>query len=137
MEISLIKLSDQRFSLAYDSDWEKAMKIKEGEILSYQVIKRRSGPHHRKFFALMRMIFDNQERFSSIDTMREELIIEAGFYETYIDFFGRKKKKALSMSFDNMDQFKFQELYDRVKDVICIHFRFTDESIENHIHQYY
>lgn len=137
MELSLVKQSDNTFMAAFDSDYEKVLKIKTGEIYKCQITKPRSLGHHKKLFALFKLVFDNQERFQHSEDLREQLIIEAGYFETYISLHGEVIKKAKSMSFANMDQFEFSELYERIKDVITIHFRITSEQIEEEIHQYF
>lgn len=137
MEIALVKRSDQSFIAAYDSDYEKVKKIKEGEIYKCQITKPRSLAFHRKMFALYNLVFENQELFDHMEDMRRELTIAAGYFTTYHGLNGELHKKAASLSFAEMDGFAFQELYERTKDVICLHFRFTKESIEEEIHQYY
>jgi len=137
MELSLVKQNDNSLRIAYDSDFDKIQKMKAGEIYKCQVTKDRSGPFHRKFFALIRMVFDNQELFDHQEDLRREVIIAAGFFTTYNGLDGGLVKQAMSIKYDAMDGFDFQELYERTKDIICIHFRFTNESIEDNIHQYY
>jgi hypothetical protein len=137
MELSLVKLPDQTFKAAYDSDYEKVMKVKVGEIYKCQITKPRNYEFHKKYFALINMVYENQELFDNIEDLRSELTIKAGFFSIYHGLDGNIKKKANSISFSEMDGFQFQELYERTKDVICIHFRFTKESIEQNIHQYY
>lgn len=137
MELHIVKQLDGRFIPAYDSDWEKAQKIKIGEIHKCSITKPRNLKHHKMFFGLINMVYDNQERFQHIEDLREQLIIEAGYFETYISLQGEVVRKAKSMSFASMDQWEFQELYERIKDVICIHFRITSEQIEEEIHRYF
>lgn len=137
MEISLVKRSDGLFSVAYDSDYEKAQKVKIGDTYKCQITKPRNYEFHKKYWALINMVFDNQELFDHVDDMRREITIEAGFFNTYHGLHGEFIKQAKSLSFAEMDEFEFQELYERTKDVICLHFRFTNELIEENIHRYY
>lgn len=137
MEFSLVKKSDNTFVAAYDSDYEKVQKIKVGDIYKCQVTKPRNYEFHKKMFALYNMIYDNQELFDHLDDMRRELTIAAGYFTTYHGLDGGLVKQAKSISFAEMDGFEFQELYERTKDVICLHFRFTNELIEENIHRYY
>lgn len=137
MEISLIKKPDNTFVAAYDSDWEKVLKVKTGDIYKCQITKPRNYEFHKKYWALINMVYDNQELFDNVDDMRAEITIKAGFFTTYHGLDGSIKKKANSISFAEMDGFEFQEMYEKTKDVICIHFRFTNKLIEENIHQYY
>lgn len=137
MELSLIKQPDNRFALAYDSDHEKAMRIKIGEVYKCTITKPRNYEHHKKYFALMKMVFENQEHYTNMDQMRKDITKVAGFVNTHVNFLGETVIEAQSINFASMDQFTFNELYERTKDVICIHFRLTNELIEENIHQYY
>lgn len=137
MEISLVKLSDQTLKAAYDSDYERVIRMKVGEIYKCNVVMPRNYKFHKKMFALYNLVFENQELFDHIDDLRRELTIAAGFFETYHGLDGGLIKKAKSISFAEMEEDEFQDLYERTKDVICIHFRFTNELIEQNIHQYY
>lgn len=137
MEISLVKQPDNTFKLAYDSDYEKSAKIKPGDIYKCTITKPRNYEHHKMYFALLNMVFDNQERYQHINDMRNDITIESGFYDEHINLHGDVVKTAKSINFASMDQFAFQELYERTKDVICLYFNFTPESIKQNIHQYY
>lgn len=137
MDISLIKQSDQTFKAAYDSDWEKVLKVRVGEIYKCQITKPRNYKFHKKYWALLNMCYDNQQLFDHIDDLRRELTIAAGYFDTYHGLDGGLVKQARSISFAEMDEFEFEGLYEKTKDVITIHFHFTNESIEQNIHMYY
>lgn len=137
MKITFIKLLNGTFKPAYDSDYESAKKIKLGEPYEFDYKKPRNYLFHKKFFALLNMVFENQERFDNIDVLREELTIAAGFYEIRIGLDGIERKKAKSISFANMDDLEFSELYNRIIDAIVKHFRFEREDILENIEQYF
>ena len=138
MKIALIKGLDNKFSIAYDSDYELAKKIKPNEVYEYEFKKTRNIKFHRKFFALVNLCFSNQETFNNIEHLRKELIICAGHYELIFDLeSGTQKKEALSISFASMDETAFNTLYNDVLNVICDKFLFDKEDVLNNVAQYF
>ena len=112
-----------------------------GDILQAKALDQRNVQHHRKFFALIRIVYDNMpERFDSHfptqDDLRHELIKRAGFYKEYIDLKGNKQYRAESISFDSMGQKRFDELYSRVLDVVVQWFLFDRDVLEGEIMQF-
>jgi len=138
MKIALVKGLDNKFSIAYDSDYELAKKIKPNEVYEYEFKKTRNIKFHRKFFALVNLCFSNQETFNNIEHLRKELIICAGHYELIFDLeSGTQKKEALSISFASMDETAFNTLYNDVLNVICDKFLFDKEDVLNNVAQYF
>ena len=138
MKIALIKGLDNKFSIAYDSDYELAKKIKPNEVYEFEYKKTRNIKFHRKFFALVNLCFSNQESFNNIEHLRKELIICAGHYELIFDLeSGTQKKEALSISFASMDETAFNTLYNDVLNVICEKFLFDKEDVLNNVAQYF
>lgn len=137
MEITLVKQFDNTFKLAYESDYELAKKIKPNEFVKCTITKPRNLKFHKKFFVLLDLVFQNQERFKHKEDLREELIIEAGFFDEYTTFQGEVKRKAKSISFAKMDEYEFNELYNSVLDQIVIHFNFGKEDMIEHLEKYF
>lgn len=138
MKIALIKGLDNKFSIAYDSDYELAKKIKPNEVYEFEYKKTRNIKFHRKFFALVNLCFSNQETFNNIKHLRKELIICSGHYELIFDLeTGTQKKEALSISFASMDETAFNTLYNDVLNVICDKFLFDKEDVLNNVAQYF
>mgnify|MGYP000545448444 CR=1 FL=1 len=117
MEILLVKQLNGSFKPAFDSDYENAKKFKLNEVVKCKITKPRNIKFHKKFFALVNLVFNNQEKINNIDYFREELTIEAGFFEEYTGFNGERKKQAKSISFASMDEFEFNELYSKFIEV--------------------
>ena len=67
MKLTLIKQLNNTFKLAYDSDYDKAKKIKVGEAYECEIKQSRNIKFHRKYFALINMVYDNQEVSRSLD----------------------------------------------------------------------
>lgn len=125
------------FKPAYDSDFELSKKIKLNEIYEYEFKKTRNYKFHRKFFALVNMVFQNQEQYTNIEHLRKDLIIESGNYDLRYDLMGVEIREAKSISFSSMDDIKFSELYNDVIEVIIKYFHFDKDEIIENIEQYY
>lgn len=137
MKITLIKQLNNSFKIAYDSDYETAKKIKVGEPYEFEFKNIRNAKFHRKFFALLNMVFQNQEIYQNIDHLRKDLTIAAGFYEVRSNLDGEEIKEPKSISFANMDNDQFSEFYNAVIDVIVQYFNFDKQDILDNIEQFY
>ena len=125
------------FKTAYESDHEQAKKIKIGEPYEYEYKKTRNILFHRKFFALIKLVYDNQEQYQNIEDLREDLTVEAGFYRITYNLHGEEIKKAKSINFSSMDDTEFSELYSAVLKVIEHYFKFDREEIAEEILRYF
>ena len=136
MKISLVRTLSG-FKTAYDSDFELSKKIKLNEIYEYECKKPRNLKFHRKCFALINMVFQNQEQYTNIEHLRKDLIIESGNYDLRHDLHGVEIRESKSISFAQMDEIQFSELYNSVVDVIVKYFNFDKQDIIDNIEQYY
>jgi hypothetical protein len=135
MDIYFVKTSSTLASPAYDDDKEKFDKLKTGDIFKATVKKVRNPKFHRKYFALINMLFDNQSRFENKEKLRDYLTIKAGFYdETFTDVGILLTPK--SISFDKMDDYEFGELFDITLKVIEKEFGIDNESILDHLNDF-
>ena len=137
MKITLIKKLNGNFIPAYDSDYESAKKITINEPFEYEYKKPRNYKFHKKFFALLNLVYDNQERYINIEHLRHDLIIEAGLYEIRYNFQGVEVYVPKSISFAKMDEIEFNELYSKCIDVIIKYFNFNKQDIIDNIEQYF
>lgn len=137
MKISLVKKLDNSFAIAYPSDYEKAKKIKVGEIFEYETKKPRNYLFHKKFFALINLVFDNQEAYTNIDDLRYDLTIESGFFTRRTNLQGDEVKKPKSISFAKMDEREFNELYEAFLRSIERCFKFDKQDVIDNIEQYF
>jgi hypothetical protein len=136
MKIALIRTLSG-LKPAYDSDNESLKKIKLNQIYEFEFKQPRNYKHHRKFFALINLAFQNQDVYSNIDDLREDLTVSSGYYRMIQDRQGNEIKKPLSISFASMDQSEFNELYSKVCRVIIEWLGVTNTEIEEEITQYY
>jgi hypothetical protein len=137
MKIALIKQLDNSFKAAFDSDYEYIKKLKQGEIYFFEVKRERNIKFHRKFFALIRMVYQNQEHYAFEDELRADLLIDAGYFKTIVSIYGEERKEALSINFASMDQDTFDKMYSDVLDNIVKHFHFDKEEIKINVEKFF
>lgn len=137
MKITLVKQLNGQFKLAYDSDFEQAKKIKAGEFYEFSYSKPRNYLFHKKFFALVELVYQNQEAYSNKDDLREDLTIDAGFYRVTTNLQGNEVKKAKSISFAQMDEIEFNEFYNRFIDAVVRWLKIDKQDLIDNITQYF
>lgn len=109
----------------YDEDFDEKKKLKIGEIYEADIKLVRNPRFHRLFFALINTGYAYlPERaqsgvFKTVEGFRKSVIIAAGFTNVYWNIRERCfVEEAKSISFANMDDAEFRDLYGRCKDVI-------------------
>jgi hypothetical protein len=82
-----------------------------GEIIRIKMYSGRNIRHHRLFFALLQLVFKNQEKYLSLEGLRFAVTIQAGYVEE-IKLSGDKVTlKPKSINFTSMNQNEFAEFY--------------------------
>jgi len=120
----------------YDEDYEAKKKLKNGEVYEAEIKLVRNYKFHKKFFALISAGYSllperTQNGFRSTEGFRAYCIVAAGFYELY---YNPRLKEFVeipkSLKFSSMDNAEFEEVYERVKDVIfgLLGSRITEEQ---------
>lgn len=137
MKLFVVKSLSGTIKPAYDSDYESLKKMKAGEVYECEIKMPRNVRFHRKFFALINLVYQNQEIYTSIEHLRKDLIIASGHYETRFNFEGVEITEAKSISFAKMDEAEFNDLYSSVVDTICKHFHFDKTELVNEVAQYF
>lgn len=106
-----------------DSGGEDALrKIKFGSTVQITVKQPRNVQHHRKYFALLNMVFENQERYATRDELHAALKVSAGIYTPVTLPSGTEVRIPGSIAFHEMDQTEFSEFYDKCCELISKHF---------------
>lgn len=95
-----------------------AIRAKPGDILRADIVRPRSGPHHRWFMALLKTVSDAMGGEWTPENLRLWLKLKAGFVEVY-EIDGKTIIKPRSMSFASMKQDEFSEVSQRMIDLIC------------------
>ena len=63
--------------------WTILAKMKLGDLVTCEIKKVRSPDQHRMFFAVLKTIFENQERYASLESLLDAVKIYAGHYEEH------------------------------------------------------
>jgi len=111
MRIYLTRNADTFVPLS-QQDFENLQRIREGMIIQVDYKKPRNPLFHNKFMSLIRVVFDNQEIYPTIEGVLNVFKVELGHCDT-MDFQGHEIKIPRSISFSSMDEIEFQQLYDR------------------------
>ncbi len=103
------------------SDSNKIQELSNSEPILLKVKHDRNAKLHNQYFALLNLVYQNQDKFSHFDTMRKILEMKSGYY-TMAEFEheGKKHKLALprSISYDSLSGKGFEELYDKVMETV-------------------
>ena len=127
-----VKNTLQGLTPLYPADYDEKKKLKIGKEYEVEIRHPRNYMFHKKYFALLNIGWQNTEVNMPFDTYRRWVTMRAGYYDIYETPKG-KLYEAQSISFGNMDQIKFEEVYSRVLDVIISDLGITAEDVENEI----
>jgi len=103
-------------------------KLKLGQGVTAAIKRHRNPAFHRKFFALLNLAFDAWEPAvatfkgqvvgKNFDQFRNDILCIAGHYEMAVNLRGETRVTAKSISFANMDQIEFEDVYNSVANAI-------------------
>ena len=126
-----------------ESDAEKLASLPQGETIRADIKRPRNIKFHRKYFALLDVLFDlfepavqehkgnpvlkNRERF------RHDIAIATGHYDLVVNIKGEVRAEAKSISFAAMDETEFSKLYSMTINYGLLHIAKgkTAEELEN------
>lgn len=95
------------------ADKEVLEKYKNNAILYVDLRKPRNGKFHRKFFALIHVIYEAQDQYSTEEDLLVEIKLRAGHYQEHVTARGKMMYIPKSLSFDSMDGDEFAVFYDK------------------------
>lgn len=133
MKVLTIKKNGSLFP-AYAEDLIKLGKVPEGQAIEVTIRKARNIQFHRKYFALLKLVYESlPEDFSikandqtieirSVDDLHWHVKFQAGLYDQKVTLGGKITYEAQSISFEKMDGEEFQRFYDSAIDVVCKYF---------------
>lgn len=87
---------------------EVARTYKHGDLVRVDLSRPRNPMHHRKGMALLRILFDNQDRHRNFNTFRTEIKIRLGCYDELVTAAGKIVYTPWRLDFAAMDQETFQ-----------------------------
>lgn len=122
---------------AYDSDNERFKKIPFDVPLEYNVKVPRNPLFHKKFFAMLKMAYENQEEFRHPEHFRKSMMLRSGNSEEEQRCDGEIALVPKSIAFDNMEEYEFQEVYISVLDTIIEYFKWPRKGFEEEIAKFY
>lgn len=101
-------------------------KIGLNDVVSAEMRKPRNPAFHRKFFALLDIVYSNlpedlAEKFKSEEDLLLELKLQTGHREKYRTLGGREIWIPKSIAFSEMDNDEFADFYEKCLDVIYKH----------------
>lgn len=96
--------------------------IKIGDVLRAEITKPRNGKFHRKFFKLLEVAFENQDKYDVFEAFRAEVTMRSGFFIEHHHVTGAISYQPKSIAFGKMDELEFSKLYNKAIDVIIKNF---------------
>lgn len=105
------------FIPADDPSRETWKRYKLGEEYRADIVKPRNYKFHKLCFALLSLTFENQEQYDQFNLFRKMVAIEAGHVEIVTSPDGELFPQAKSLSYDEMDDIEFGELFPKMMDV--------------------
>lgn len=104
---------------AYDAlSAEAISNINLHEIVTASIRRPRNEKHHRKLFALLKVVFENQSLFATTEELLGALKLATGLFDTGKTIEGVPYARPKSISFAAMDQHRFEQWYDKAVNVI-------------------
>lgn len=151
-EIQLIKQPGCKLVPANDVDYEIINKIRNGQLCLAKIVQPRNPKFHRRFFALLNFGYeywnpepieiDGQviEAEKNFERFRKDILIVSGFRTMVVNIKNEVRYEAESISFANMDETRFNEVYQLVFNtiwrlVLSKVSGMTEEIVENTMNQ--
>lgn len=102
----------------YDSDHDLKQRLRVGSTVRCRVSLPRNYEFHKKFFALVRLTYDNLplplvERWNirSVDDMLRRFKRDLGYFTSSVGELGEREIEYRSISFAAMDEEEFERFY--------------------------
>lgn len=107
----------------YASDLENVQKLEVDTDYKVKITRPRNIRHHRKYWALLTLVFDNlpeelEAHFKSVEDLHYEIKLQTGHRDKWVTMGGQEVWRVRSISFEKMDQTEFEAFYDAAVDVI-------------------
>ena len=109
----------------HDSDLDLKKRLRVGSVVRCKVSNPRNYEHHKKFFALVRLTFDNlplplvekwniRNEYDMLRRFKRDL----GYFTNTINEYGEHEIEYLSISFVAMEQHEFEQFYNQCIDLV-------------------
>ena len=111
-------------------------KIKIGTTFYVTYKPKRNYENHKRFFSMLKLVFDNQSFYKDMDNILEIIKFRSGYFDTIITHKGAKHYKTKSISFDTMDEEQFKMFFSKAIDVALELIDIRQEELEDMILRY-
>lgn len=102
-----------------DTGRDMLAKIAAGDIVRADVHRPRNVLHHRKWWALVSLIYANQSRYGSPEELDDAIKVSIGHCTAMRLKNGTEVRIPKSIAFHAMDQSEFEQFYDRAIKLVC------------------
>lgn len=118
MKLQMIKQPGGILSPSHDRELDYLNKLKNGGQYEIEIKKTRNPDYHRRAFAFFNFCFEHWasdktflDEKGQFDWFRNDMTIQAGFYDVRLNLDGSTTLKARSLSFARMEQLEFEQCY--------------------------
>ena len=118
------------FRPADEATRDRMNRLRKGQYYSFQYKRIRNYQFHKKYFAMLKLAFDNQEEFSSEEWLRRYTMLGIGRVETVITRDGKTVYMPESISFDKMDENEFEEVYQKTLSFLMERYGFDESFVD-------
>lgn len=138
------------FEPANDEEYESCKRFAVGEIIEADIKLNRNWKYHKKMFSFFNFCFeyycaDKNKKMEFMNSkaqqkeFRNNLTILAGYYEAVTDIRENTHLRALSLSYESMDQEEFEECSSAMINAALkeIFGRNTSQDILNQLYSYF
>jgi len=144
MKIYLTRDGD-RFKPLSEQDYDSLKRIKDGSIIQVEYKKPRNPLFQNKFMSMVRVVYNNQDNYASIESMLNVIKIEIGHYDT-MQISGThwsgtgvpvEIRIPKSISFASMDELEFHTFYNNAVALVLHKFlpTVTPAELEEYVDQ--
>jgi Protein of unknown function (DUF1367). len=109
----------------YDSDSDLKKQLKPDTVVKCKISNPRNYEHHKKFFALVRLTFDNLPcnlaeiwEIHNEEDMLRRFKRDLGYYISTYNERGEREIEYQSISFAAMEQHEFERFYNQCVDLV-------------------
>jgi len=113
----IFKRTDTGFTPDSHEAQELWGKTKPGQLVTMEVKRERNLQWHKKFFALLHIGHDNQERYTDFEDYKFAMKVATGWCTELIRSNGELMYRPKSYAFNSMSQQDFEAVYNKTIDV--------------------
>ncbi len=137
MKIAVIKQDNNTFLIPYALDRDYLQKYKNGAMFTVAFSKApRNLKHHRKLFAILRLVVDNCDDFDTVEDLLRAVKYELDYVYKISLLNGEHRLVTDSINFDKMDQGEFEDFYDQAVVALAKHLGVCVTELEMNSNRY-